>query len=86
MPRTPRSPGPPSSYTIRIRGHLDPRRAAWFEGLAVTLLENGETLLVGPVADQAALHGLLDRIRDLNLTLLSVNPGEPGESQEKNRE
>ena len=74
----------PLGYTIRIREHIDPCRAAWFEGLVITSLENGETLLTGPVADQAALHGLLTRIRDLNLTLIAVTPtgpADPGKDQ-----
>lgn len=60
------------TYQIRIKGHLDRRRVAWFEGLQVTLLPNGETLLYGPVTDQSALHGVLSRIRDLGLPLLLV--------------
>jgi len=59
-------------YEIRIRGHLDARWAAWFEGLTVTRGEKGETLLSGPVADQAALHGLLRKVRDLGMPLISV--------------
>lgn len=60
-------------YAIRVKGHLDPRWSEWFEGLTVTHTESGETCLSGPVADQAALHGLLAKVRDLNLTLISVN-------------
>ena len=63
----------PETYVIRVRGHLDPRWAEWFESLTLTHTEAGETVLTGPVADQAALHGLLVRIRDLNLTLVSVS-------------
>lgn len=63
----------PARYEIRIRGHLDGRWAGWFEGLTITLEENGDTLLTGQVADQAALHGLLKRVRDLGMPLLSVN-------------
>jgi hypothetical protein len=59
-------------YEIRIKGHLDNRWAGWFEGLAITLEDNGETLLTGPVVDQAALHGLLRKVRDLALPLVSV--------------
>ncbi len=59
-------------YHIRVEGHLDPSWSEWLEGMAIGLLENGQTLLSGPVADQAALYGLLAKIRDLNLNLLSV--------------
>lgn len=71
---------PPSntrSYEIRLQGHLEARWIEWFDGLAITLEENGNTLLSGQVADQAALHGLLKKVRDLGLPLLSVNPVEP---------
>jgi hypothetical protein len=61
------------NYEIRLKGHLDARWAEWFDGLAITLDENGTTLLSGPVADQAALHGILKKVRDLGLPLLSVN-------------
>jgi hypothetical protein len=64
-------------YQIRLRGHLEARRARQFEGLAVTLLPEGETLLTGPVVDQAALHGILNRIRDMGVTLISVRCVEP---------
>ncbi len=57
---------------IRLKGHLNNRWAGWFEGLTITLEEDGNTLLTGPVIDQAALHGLLKKVRDLGLTLLSV--------------
>jgi len=63
-------------YEIRVKGHLDPRWSEWFQGLAVTRTESGETILSGPVVDQAALHGLLAKIRDLNLTLISVTRAE----------
>lgn len=66
----------PCHYAIRIKGLLDPNWD-WLEGLTVTYLEPGETLLCGLVIDQAALHGLISRIRDLNLTLLSVNQIDP---------
>jgi hypothetical protein len=59
-------------YEIRVRGHLDDRWSAWFEGLTLTPLENGKTLIAGPIQDQAALHGVLAKIRDLGLPLLSV--------------
>jgi hypothetical protein len=59
-------------YEIRLKGHLNHQWADWFGGLTVTLEANGDTLLTGPVADQAALYGLLRRVRDLGLPLLSV--------------
>jgi hypothetical protein len=62
-------------YEIRLKGHLEARWVKWFDGLAITLDENGNTLLSGPVADQAALHGLLKKVRDVGLPLLSVNSG-----------
>jgi hypothetical protein len=65
-------------YAIRLKGRLDDRWAEWFEGLTITLEDNGDTLLTGPVIDQAALHGLLRKVRDLGLPLLSVSPVEPG--------
>lgn len=60
-------------YQIRIKGHLSRQWTEWFEGLTITLEENGDTLLTGQVIDQAALHGLLKRVRDLGMPLLSVN-------------
>jgi hypothetical protein len=59
-------------YEIRIKGHLGYQWTDWFEGLAITLEEDGNTLLTGPVSDQAALHGLLKKVRDLGLPLVSV--------------
>lgn len=59
-------------YEIRIKGHLDSQWTDWFDGLSITLEKNGDTLLSGPVADQAALHGLLKKVRDLGIPLLSV--------------
>jgi hypothetical protein len=59
-------------YRIRINDHLDPTWSAWFDGLTVTQLDDGTTALVGPLTDQAALYGLLSRLRDLGATLLSV--------------
>jgi hypothetical protein len=64
--------GQPRIYQIRLEGHLDQGWSDWFDGLAVTLEDDGNTLLAGPIADQAALHGLLRRIRDLGLPLLSI--------------
>ena len=60
-------------YEIRIKGHLDDQWAEWFEGLTITREDNGETLISGQVIDQAALHGLLKKIRDLGMPLISVN-------------
>jgi hypothetical protein len=59
-------------YEICMKGHLDAKWAVWFEGLTLTRQENGETCLTGPVVDQAALYGLLRKIRDLGLPLISV--------------
>jgi hypothetical protein len=59
-------------FKIRLKGHLDDCWASWFEGMTITLTEDGETVLIGPVADQAALHGLLKKVRDLGMPLLSV--------------
>lgn len=59
-------------YQIRLQGHLGHQWTAWFEGMTITLEDNGDTLLTGPVADQAALHGLLKKVRDLGMTLISV--------------
>ena len=72
----------PTIYQIRIRGHLDSQWTDWFGGLTVSLEEDGDTLLTGQVADQAALHGLLKRVRDLGMTLVSVAPVKPGPGQE----
>ena len=70
--------GEPLVYQIRIKGHLGREWTEWFAGLTITLEDNGETLLIGPVVDQAALHGVLRKVRDLGMPLLSVvcvNPG-----------
>lgn len=66
-----------SVYQIRVKGHLDSDWTDWFEGLSVIQEGNGETLISGPVVDQAALHGLLKKIRDLGMLLISVNCLEP---------
>ena len=62
----------PGSYEIRLQGHLGSRWTAWFDGLSLTREADGTTLIAGPVLDQAALHGLLDKVRDLGLPLVSV--------------
>lgn len=67
----------PMIYQIRIKGHLDRKWANWFSGLSITLLDNGETLLTGPVLDQAVLHGLLRKVRDVGLPLVAVILIEP---------
>ena len=64
-------------YEIRLKGHLDDKWVEWFEGLTISREDNGETLLSGPVVDQAALHGLLRKVRDLGLPLISVMHLEP---------
>jgi len=67
-------------YQIRIKGHLGSQWTDWFGGLAITLEENGDTLLTGPVIDQAALYGLLKKVRDLGMPLLSVNRVDLGQA------
>jgi len=67
----------PELYEIRVKGHLDKKWAVLFEGMSLTLADNGDTLLVGPVADQAALHGLLRKVRDLGMPLISVSSNTP---------
>lgn len=73
-----RKPKPASNqiviYQIRLKGHLGREWTDWFEGLTITLEENGDTLITGPVIDQAALYGLLKKVRDLGLPLVSVVP------------
>ena len=68
---TPHEYNAPAHYRIKLKGHLDHKWSDWFEQMAIST-EGDQTILTGPVADQAALHGLLVRIRDLNLTLLQV--------------
>ena len=68
-------------YEIRLKGHLNDRWADWFGGLTITLEDNGDTLITGPVVDQAALHGLLKRVRDLGMPLLSVNFVSPDQAR-----
>jgi hypothetical protein len=75
----------PVHYAIRIRGLLDPRWD-WLAGLTVTHIEPGETVLSGPIIDQAALHGLIAQIRDLNLILLSVNQIDPDDLRKEGKD
>jgi hypothetical protein len=74
-------PGQPMVYRIRIKGHLGREWADWFGGLTLTLEDNGETLLTGLVVDQAALHGLLKKVRDVGMPLLSVMRVKPGQAE-----
>ncbi len=69
-------------YEIRLKGHLNNRWADWFEGLTITLEDQGDTLLTGLVVDQAALHGLLKKVRDLGMPLVSVSPLEHGQADQ----
>ena len=83
MSNTPYSrpdPGQPRIYQIRLAGHLSHQWSDWFAGLAITLEEGGDTLLTGPVVDQAALFGLLKKVRDLGMPLVSLHRLEPSPS------
>ena len=71
----------PGRYEIRLRGHLDSRWAAWFDGLSLTNSSDGTTIIGGPVVDQAALHGLLQKVRDLGLPLVSVTQVQPDQAE-----
>jgi hypothetical protein len=73
-------PGQPMVYQIRIKGQPGHQWTDWFEGLTITLEDNGETLLTGPVVDQAALHGVLRKVRDVGMPLISVNRVRPGQA------
>jgi len=68
-------------YQIRLKGHLSPRWRDWFESLTITMEENGDTLLTGSVVDQVALHGLLKKVRDLGMPLISVIQVEPDQAE-----
>lgn len=70
-------PDQPQVYQVRLQGHLGDQWTNWFEGLTITLEENGQTVLTGSVADQSALYGLLKKVRDLGISLVSVNRVEP---------
>jgi hypothetical protein len=76
----------PIVYQIRLKGHLDSQWADWFGGLTITLEEDGNTLLTGPVVDQAALFGLLKKVRDLGLPLISIDCVEPGKQDRSKAE
>ena len=67
------------AYEIRVKGHLDGRWSEWFDGLQITNLDNGEALLSGDIVDQAALHGMLNKVRDLGLLLLAVRSAGPSD-------
>ena len=68
-------------YEIRVKGHLDAHWTAWFDGLEITNLENGEAVLSGEIVDQAALHGMLAKVRDLGLPLIAVAYVEPDQQE-----
>ena len=71
----------PELFEIRLQGQLDTRWASWFDGLTITQTEDGDTVLTGPVVDQAALHGLLKKVRDLGIPLRSVSQITPGQAR-----
>ncbi len=71
-------------YQIVVKGHLDSERSEWFDGLTITLVDNGETILTGPIVDQTALHGVLIKIRDLGLPLLSLTRTETDRESKSN--
>ena len=70
-----------SLYEIRVKGHLEGRWSEWFDGLEITNLENGEALLSGEIVDQAALHGVLAKVRDLGLPLVAVTGVDPDQQE-----
>jgi hypothetical protein len=76
------TPFQPVVYQIRLKGHLGSQWTDWFDDLTITLEEDGDTLLTGPVIDQAALHGLLKKVRDLGMPLVSVSPVETGQADQ----
>jgi hypothetical protein len=80
------NPGQPVVYQIRLKGHLGNQWTDWFGGLTLTLEDQGDTLLTGLVVDQAALHGLLKKVRDLGMPLVSVSPLEHGQTDQSDVE
>jgi hypothetical protein len=70
-----------AAYKIRVKGHLDGRWSEWFDGLEITNLENGEAMLCGDIVDQAALHGVLAKVRDLGLPLIAVTGVGPDQQE-----
>ena len=74
----PEFPDKPGLYAIRLKGHLNHQWTGWFEGMAISQGEDGDTLLTGLLVDQAALHGILKKVRDIGMSLVSVNPLVPG--------
>ena len=85
-PTSTTDPDQPTVYQIRIKGHLGLHWTDWFEGFTITLEDNGETLLTGSVVDQAALYGLLRKVRDIGMPLLSVVCVKPGQAEAKARQ
>ena len=79
-------PRQPNIFQIRIKGQLGDQWSDWFDGLSISQVEDGNTLLTGPVVDQAALHGLLKKVRDLGMPLLSVNRVESDQADEADGE
>ena len=79
-PKHTNDPDQPIIYQIRLKGHLDDRWTDWFAGLTITQEEDGNMVLTGLLVDQAALHGLLKKVRDLGLPLVSINRLEPGQA------
>jgi hypothetical protein len=77
-------PAQPAVYQIRIKGHLGCQWATWFEGMAIRQEANGETIVTGPVIDQAALHGVLSKVRDLGVPLLSIMEVQPDQQDPHN--
>lgn len=78
--RRPIEGGKVTVYEIRVKGHLDGRWSEWFDGLQITNLENGEAMLSGDIVDQAALHGMLSKVRDLDLPLVAVRNVGPSDN------